>query len=148
LGQTMKTFGIGAVLVFVASTAVVGSDLPPLADTEENRVAQAKRYLVASPIGDMLEDLAANMASTMPDRQAKELEELFTKHIDIDSLEESLRASMVKHFTAEELRALADFYGSPVGKSAMSKFGAYMADMMPGVQREVAGALQRAGAAE
>jgi hypothetical protein len=33
--------------------------------------------------------------------------------------------------------ALADFYGSPVGKSAMQKFGAYMADIMPVVQAEI-----------
>jgi hypothetical protein len=32
---------------------------------------------------------------------------------------------------------LADFYGSPVGKSAMQKFGAYMADIMPVVQAEI-----------
>jgi hypothetical protein len=32
---------------------------------------------------------------------------------------------------------LADFYGSPVGKSAMKKFGAYMADIMPVVQAEI-----------
>jgi hypothetical protein len=44
---------------------------------------------------------------------------------------------MVKHFTTEELKALADFYGSPVGKSAMQKFGAYMADLMPIIQAEM-----------
>ena len=44
---------------------------------------------------------------------------------------------MVKHFTTEELKALADFYGSPVGKSAMQKFGAYMADIMPVMQAEI-----------
>jgi hypothetical protein len=32
---------------------------------------------------------------------------------------------------------LADFYGSPVGKSAMQKFGAYMADVMPAIQAEM-----------
>jgi hypothetical protein len=45
--------------------------------------------------------------------------------------------AMVKHFTTEELKALADFYGSPVGKSAMQKFGAYMADLMPTMQAEI-----------
>jgi len=33
--------------------------------------------------------------------------------------------------------ALADFYGSPVGKSAMQKFGAYMADIMPTIEAEI-----------
>jgi hypothetical protein len=32
---------------------------------------------------------------------------------------------------------LADFYGSPVGKSAMQKFGAYMADVVPAIQAEM-----------
>jgi hypothetical protein len=32
---------------------------------------------------------------------------------------------------------LADFYGSPVGKSAMQKFGAYMADIMPTMEAEI-----------
>ena len=45
--------------------------------------------------------------------------------------------AMVKNFTTEELKALADFYGSPVGKSAMQKFGAYMADIMPVMQAEI-----------
>jgi hypothetical protein len=35
------------------------------------------------------------------------------------------------------LKALADFYGSPVGKSAMQKFGAYMADIMPTMEAEI-----------
>jgi len=48
-----------------------------------------------------------------------------------------MKESMVKNFTADELKALADFYGSPVGKSAMKKFGAYMADVMPSIQAEV-----------
>ena len=42
-----------------------------------------------------------------------------------------IRDSMANHFTAEELAALADFYSSTVGKSAMSKFGDYMAEAMP-----------------
>jgi hypothetical protein len=44
---------------------------------------------------------------------------------------------MVKHFTTEELKALADFLRFPVGKSAMQKFGAYMADIMPTMETEI-----------
>jgi hypothetical protein len=43
---------------------------------------------------------------------------------------------IIKHFTAEEIKTMADFYGSPAGKSAMSKFGDYMADLMAIVQSE------------
>jgi hypothetical protein len=57
-------------------------------------------------------------------------------------LERAAMASMVKVFTAEELNALADFFGSPVGKAAMGKFGVYMADVMPVIQQEMFRALQ------
>jgi hypothetical protein len=50
---------------------------------------------------------------------------------------------MAKHFTADELRALADFYGSPVGKSATQKFGTYMADVMPAIQTEFTATAER-----
>ncbi len=55
----------------------------------------------------------------------------------IAALTKAMIDSMVKHFTTEELKALADFYGSPVGKSAMQKFGAYMADIMPAIEAEI-----------
>jgi len=45
--------------------------------------------------------------------------------------------AMVKHFTTEELKALADFYGSPIGKLAMQKFGACMADVMSALEAEL-----------
>jgi hypothetical protein len=48
-----------------------------------------------------------------------------------------MEEAMVKHFTADELKALADFYGSPVGKSAMNKIGVYTADIMPAIQAEI-----------
>jgi hypothetical protein len=50
---------------------------------------------------------------------------------------------MVRHFTVRELNALTDFYGSPEGRSAMKKFGAYMADVMPAIQQEMARAIQQ-----
>ena len=62
---------------------------------------------------------------------------MMTKDLDIAAVSKAMTDAMVKHFTTEELKALADFYGSPVGKSAMQKFGAYMADIMPVMQAEI-----------
>ena len=39
-------------------------------------------------------------------------------------------------------RALADFYGSKAGKSAMEKFGLYMAEIMPPLQKELERAMR------
>jgi hypothetical protein len=62
---------------------------------------------------------------------------MMTSQLDMAALTKAMTDSMVKHFTTEELKALADFYGSPVGKSAMQKFGAYMVDIMPTMQSEI-----------
>jgi hypothetical protein len=77
------------------------------------------------------------MAETMPADQREQFKKLMTTQVDIAALSKAMIDAMVKNFTTEELKALADFYGSPVGKSAMKKFGAYMADIMPVVQAEI-----------
>ncbi|MCX5893402.1 MAG: DUF2059 domain-containing protein, partial [Deltaproteobacteria bacterium] len=50
---------------------------------------------------------------------------------------------LVKHFTVTELKAMSAFYGSPEGRAIHKKFGDYMADVMPEVNKEVLAALQK-----
>src|SRR5262249_59173873 len=77
------------------------------------------------------------MAANLPPDQRDQFKKLITSQLDITALTKAMTDSMVKHFTTEELKALADFYGSPVGKSAMQKFGAYMADIIPTLEAEI-----------
>jgi hypothetical protein len=65
-----------------------------------------------------------------------------TDGVDIPALEKAATEAMVKHFTVREINALADFHGSPEGRSVMKMFGAYMAEVMPATQREVERALK------
>ncbi len=51
---------------------------------------------------------------------------------------------MVRTFTARELDALANFYGSPEGQSALAKFGQYMAALMPTMNEEMSRASKEA----
>ncbi len=81
--------------------------------------------------------MAEKMAANLPPDQREQFKKLMTSQLDIAALTKAMIDSMVKHFTTEELKALADFYGSPVGKSAMQKFGAYMADIMPVMEAEI-----------
>lgn len=108
-----------------------------LEDTSLNRLAQAERYLEITPPKDMFQDVAEQVAMNFDPSQRQAFKELITKHLDIEALTKTMKDAMVIHFTADELKALADFYGSPAGKSSMKKFGAYMADVMPSVQAEV-----------
>jgi len=114
------------------------------ADTPETRRKEADRYLQAVPPKAMFEDMADKMAVNLPADQRAQFKQMMTSQLDIAALTKAMTDSMVKHFTTEELKALADFYGSPVGKSAMRKFGDYMADVMPAIQAEMMKAQQKA----
>jgi hypothetical protein len=135
----MKRLGV-ALLIALALSATAFA----LEDTQENRSKQAERYLEVSPLSDMLKDAAEQVSMNFPPDQRENFKALLTQHLDIDSLTQSVKEIMVKHFTAEELKAMADFYGSRVGKSAMKKFGAYMADAMPIIQAEMVKAQTKA----
>jgi hypothetical protein len=126
-------------LIFTLCCATAVSNLvaqtPP--DTPENRRKEAERYLQATPPKDLFADVADKMSVNVPPAERQKFKEALTSSLDVDALTKAMTDAMVKHFTTEELKALADFYGSPVGKSAMKKFGSYMADVMPALQSEV-----------
>src|SRR5437773_7579757 len=107
------------------------------ADTPETRRREAERYLQVSPPKALFEDMADKMAANLPADQREQFKKIMTTQVDIAALSKAMIDAMVKNFTTEELKALADFYGSPVGKSAMQKFGTYMADIMPVMPAEI-----------
>jgi len=125
------------VLVLFALAVCAWSPVFSAPDTPETRRKEAERYLQVSPPKALFEDMADKMATNLPADQREQFKKLMTTQVDIAALSKAMTDAMVKNFTTEELKALADFYGSPVGKSAMQKFGAYMADIMPVVQAEI-----------
>jgi len=124
-------------VMFALAVACQKPTLPAaLEDTPDNRHAQAERYLQIMPPEDLMRDMAEKMAAQMPEDKRARFVDLMTKRVDQAKLRSIMLEAMAKHFTAAELRALGDFYESPLGKSAMRKFGAYMADAMPAIQAE------------
>jgi len=127
-----QTFALTIVTLFTLATFVLIAT-----DTPETRRREAERYLKVIPPKALFEDMADKMAANLPPDRREQFKHLLTADLDIAALTKAMTDAMVKHFTTEELKALADFYGSPVGKSAMQKFGAYMADVMPAIQAEM-----------
>src|SRR5215468_3889195 len=125
------------VLILLVLTVCAWSPVFSAPDTPETRRKEAERYLQVGPPKALFEDMADKMAANLPADQREQFKKLMTTEVDIAALSKAMTDAMVKNFTTEELKALADFYGSPVGKSAMQKFGAYMADIMPVVQAEI-----------
>ena len=133
------------VLVLLVLTVCACSPVFSAPDTPETRRKEAERYLQVSPPKALFEDMADKMAANLPADQRDQFKKVMTTQVDIAALSKAMTDAMVKNFTTEELKALADFYGSPVGKSAMQKFGAYMADIMPVVQAEIMKAAGKMG---
>ncbi len=111
-------------------------------DTPATRRQAAERYAQANDLPKMLADVSDAMSKNLPPEKRAEFKTLMTQYLRVDALQEAMLISMVRHFTTRELNALAAFYGSEEGKSAMAKFGLYMADVMPMVEAEMKHAVE------
>jgi len=107
------------------------------------RHAAADRYFSVVPINRMLEDTYAEIAKQVPQDQRADFLAQMRSVVRVDMLERISRDAMIKTFTADELNALADFYGSPHGASAMRKFGPFMDKAMPPLMQEVQKAIRQ-----
>ncbi len=114
-----------------------------VADSEENRLAAAKQYLEVSPPQEMLTEMTGKVVKMLPEKSQKVfLEVMQSKSLQEATYNITLKA-LVKHFTVSELKAMSAFYGSPEGRAIHKKFGDYMTDVMPQVNKEVLAALQK-----
>ena len=138
----MRALIVG-LLVLLASSLTSTSIAADIPDTHGNRLAAARSYLEVVSMKDMMRDMIAESAKNLPENIRPSYVQYMTKAVRVEVLESTALASMAQHFTVRELKALAAFYGSPVGRSGMKKFGAYMADVMPAIQQEMLRAQQQ-----
>lgn len=129
----------GALVTLSACTreAPTADVQPTTADVDTTDVqAAAQAYLDAYPVGELMGDMTEAMTEQAPPAQQEQVRAALD-NVRTDTLEAAMRRSMVTHFSASELRALAAFYGSPEGRRVMDKMPEYMADVMPEIQQEV-----------
>lgn len=131
-------FAIVTALVLLWTTAGVASAEDDLAA----RQAAAARYLSVVPLAKMLDDMYDAVATNIPPDQREEFKKKMSRVVRLDALERITLDALVQTFTVDELDALAEFYGSKHGASAMKKFGAYMSAIMPPLLQEMQRALR------
>ncbi|MEP6936660.1 MAG: DUF2059 domain-containing protein [Chthoniobacterales bacterium] len=126
-------------LAFIALLACLPASLlaQEIADTPENRNQQAERYFATSPPQALFQELAAKDAANLIPADQKKFQDAFMANVDLPGVKKVFIATLVKHFSAGELKALADFYGSAVGKSSMAKLNGYMAEIKPVISAEI-----------
>lgn len=120
------------------------SSLAWLPDTPENRETAADRYMKTVPADELLRDATERLAASLPPESRKEFTERMLQHLDTENFRRAMLSAMKKHFTASELEALAAFYGSAEGKSIVTKYNAYMSDLVPAARTEIQKALDKA----
>src|SRR5437867_5017769 len=81
-------------------------------DTPETRRREAERYLQVNPPKALLDDMVDKMAANLPPDQRDQFKRVMTTQFDLAALTKASMDAMVKNFTTDELKALADFYGS------------------------------------
>jgi hypothetical protein len=113
------------------------SNLRGAGDTPALRAAAATRYLHIYSMRDMMAGMADSMAVQIPVEGRKRFVDMMKNSFDYDAMNRLSCNALAKHFSVEEINALAAFYGSPAGRSAMTKFGPYMTDLMPGIMLEM-----------
>ena len=72
--------------------------------------------------------------SSWSDKQKKDFTDRITTIVTSEEYTKILLEGMLETFTADELKAFADFYASKHGKSSMKKMNLLMANMMPKLQ--------------
>ena len=114
-----------------------------LSDDYNSRLEAAKKYSKITPASKMLDDVFANISKQLPENQREAFIQQTQALIDVPKLETLMIETMAKHFSTEELNALAEFYGSPLGKSIMGKFGPYMADIQMGMVGQISEVIKK-----
>jgi len=135
----------GAVSRWALVLTVLGACLsqPAMAQGDEAaKHAAVDRYLKAVPMSRMMEDSYAQLALQLPPQRRERFLADMRALVKVDRMEQIARTAMVRTFTLDELNAMADFYTSPHGASAMAKFGHYMGEIMPPLMQEIGRAVQ------
>lgn len=89
------------------------------------------RYNKTQSPAKMLDAYVESYTKDLPPPKAELFRDTILKERNLKLLTEDVKPIMAKHFTLEELVALAEFFESQHGASAMKKMGSFMAEFQP-----------------
>jgi hypothetical protein len=126
-------------IILAAALAVLVFAPPAWAQDADRdaRMQAAKEYLqvqdVSGMVDQMLEQLAKNPQSHISDADLAALR----ASMDMPALKGIALDGLVNTFTAEEMKTMTQFYGSPTGQSIVKKMPNYVAQVLPSIQQMV-----------
>jgi hypothetical protein len=111
------------------------------ADDNAARTELAIKMHEIWPVGTRVEEAIKMVAQNIPEGEREAFKARMRKAIDQKTLEQESVAAMAKTFTADELKAMVTFYGSPEGRSISAKTDDYMKILQPVMVKMLDGAL-------
>lgn len=113
-----------------------------LADDTAAKRAAAERYVASVPIADMGRSMIESMKRMIPEQQHPALEKALGEVLEPEYNRRVAVDVMVSTMELDELEALADFYGSPIGKRILMKMPRTMALAAEMMQCKALGAVR------
>lgn len=134
-----NTFPFLALLLFCGCAS---APAPKSAVSAKERYADELMAVV--PPEAMFSQLSGTYAQSyaLPGKQEK-AHANFMRNVDRASLDAIVRNALLKHFTEEELKALAAFCTTPEGRACMAKVAPFAAEVVPACAHEAAKAYRR-----
>lgn len=136
------------------AASLLGGQTPAHAETREDRLAAARLYVVLAvdevALDDLIRQIAASIVAEIEatgarvtPEQVAELKSLLQAEmrspmLDILLAQDQMMADVL---TLEEIEALTEFYGSPVGRSVMRKLPEMLARQQPQIMAMVKGTI-------
>ncbi len=117
---------------------------PPSAPSAKERYADELMAIV--PPTAMLAQMSESYLGAYSSPLKEKARTSFLRNADAEELERIIRKALLKHFTEAELKALLDFYSTPIGRDCMAKVAPFAAEVMPACSREAQRAVRKTGA--
>lgn len=116
-------------------------------DTPDNRLKAARQYVIRVPPSGFVDGAIKELTAQREPSQREAFQQLLKRELRERVIEETIVQALVKHFTVEEINALAEFNSSPQGLGVQRKLTDYMADVLPPVQQEISRVISMTNAA-
>lgn len=112
-----------------------------LSADEQVRLDLAGKMHEIWPIRTRVESALESISKNFPEEKQTEAKAALRKAINFDLLEEESIKAMAQTFTAEELKAMIEFYGSDNGKAISAKTQDYEEALRPVMTKMIDGAM-------
>lgn len=135
--KILSVFAFSA-LMLVPVIAIAQEEGTPVAFEETvstERLDLAKQMQDIWPIRTRIETAIDSVAQSFPPERQAEVKATIRKSIQYDQLEEESIQALASTYTADELRAMVDFYGSETGRAISAKTSDYEAAIRPSLVR-------------